>query len=347
MDRLPDFIIIGAMKSATSTLHEQLAVQPGIFMSRPKEPNFLSNDEIVAKGLSWYRALFANADRRDLCGESSTHYTKLPTYPRTVERMIRALPRVKLIYIMRDPIDRLVSQYLHAFIRGEIDVPIDEALARQPELTDYSRYSMQLEPFLGAFVPESVLPVFFERLVKHPQAELERICRFIGYEGQPLWDCTMKAQNVTSEQMRKSLLRETIVNLPVLINVRRRLVPRRWSDRLKTLWRVDYGRPRLRSKSEERLRAIFDDDLARLGNRLGIALDSEHFSETTLAGPYEWAGLKTSERGGRRREVDVSSRAPSDCELTEPRRGTISTTSPSPISAAVSRSTSTGSARTR
>ena len=55
MDRLPDFIIIGAMKSATSTLHEQLAVQPGIFMSRPKEPNFFSNDEIVARGLDWYR----------------------------------------------------------------------------------------------------------------------------------------------------------------------------------------------------------------------------------------------------------------------------------------------------
>ncbi|HMB05265.1 MAG TPA: sulfotransferase, partial [Isosphaeraceae bacterium] len=291
MDRLPDFIIIGAMKSATSTLHEQLAVQPGIFMSRPKEPNFFSNDEIVARGPDWYRALFAAADWRDLCGESSMHYTKLPTYPRTIERMIRALPRVKLIYIMRDPIDRLVSQYLHYSIRGEIDVPIDEALARHPELTDYSRYSMQLEPFLGAFGPESVLPVFFERLVKHPQAELERICRFIGYEGQPRWDCVMRAQNVTSEQMRKSVLREMIISLPVLSGLRRRLVPRRWSECLKALWRVSPERPRLRSESVDRLRAVFDGDLARLGDWLGIALDCEHFSEIVLAGPYEWAGL--------------------------------------------------------
>jgi sulfotransferase family protein len=299
MDRLPDFIIIGAMKSATSTLHEQLAVQPGIFMSRPKEPNFFSNDEIVARGLDWYRALFAAADRRDLCGESSTHYTKLPTYPRTVERMSRALPRVKLIYLMRDPIDRLVSQYLHDSIRGAICVPLDEAVARHRELTDYSRYSMQLEPFLGAFGPEGVLPVFFERLVRHPQAELERICRFIGYAGRPRWDGTMRAQNVTREQLRKSVVRERIINLPVLSGLRRRLVPRRWSECLKALWQVSPERPRLRSESVDRLRAVFDDDLARLGDWLGIALDCEHFSELVLAGPSEWAGLKTSKRGVR------------------------------------------------
>ena len=84
MSRLPDFIVIGAMKSATSTLHEQLAVQPGFFMSAEKEPNFFSNDENYAHGLAWYRSLFDNAASSDLCGESSTHYTKLPTYPNTV-----------------------------------------------------------------------------------------------------------------------------------------------------------------------------------------------------------------------------------------------------------------------
>jgi hypothetical protein len=294
MDRLPDFVTIGAMKSATSTLHEQLAVQPGIFMSRPKEPNFFSNDEIAARGWDWYRALFARADRGDLCGESSTHYTKLPTYPRTVERMSRALPRAKLIYVMRDPIDRLISHYLHDFIRGAIAGPIDEALARHPELTDYGRYGMQLEPYLAAFGPESVLPVFFERLVGHPQAELERICRFIGYGGRPRWDESMGARNVTREQLRKCTIREMAVNLPVLSGVRRRLVPRPWVERLKAHWRADHERPRLRPESVERLRAVFDDDLARLGHWLGTALDCEHFSEVALAGPHDWAGRGVS-----------------------------------------------------
>ena len=61
----PDFIVIGAMKSATTTLHEQLARQPGIFMCHPKEPNFFSDDENYARGWGWYGSLFraAGGDR--------------------------------------------------------------------------------------------------------------------------------------------------------------------------------------------------------------------------------------------------------------------------------------------
>ena len=92
----PDFIVIGAMKSATTTLHEQLARQPGFFMSRPKEPNFFSDDAMYARGWGWYSSLFRPAREADLRGESSTHYTKLPDYPRTVDRMVRDLPAAQV-----------------------------------------------------------------------------------------------------------------------------------------------------------------------------------------------------------------------------------------------------------
>src|SRR5215831_9979567 len=132
-ERLPDFLVIGAMKCATTTLHEQLARQPGIFMSRPKEPNFFSDDEILARGWGWYASLFWPAGEADLRGESSTHYTKLPTYPRTVERMARHLPRLKLVYVMRHPIDRLISQYVHELTAGRIALGLAEAVIRHPE----------------------------------------------------------------------------------------------------------------------------------------------------------------------------------------------------------------------
>src|SRR5690349_17383952 len=118
MSRPPDFVIIGAMKCATTTLHEQLARQPGIFMSRPKEPNFFSDDEVYARGLDWYRSLFDGAGDSALCGESSTHYTKLPSYPETVGRMARALPRPRLIYVMGHPVDRLISHFVHEVTNG-------------------------------------------------------------------------------------------------------------------------------------------------------------------------------------------------------------------------------------
>ena len=223
--RLPDFIIIGAMKSATTTLHEQLAQQSGLFMSRPKEPNFFSDDANYARGIEWYASFFAGAGDDLLLGESSTHYTKLPTHPHTVERMARALPRVKLIYVMRHPIDRLTSHYLHEITVGQISVGLEEAVQQHPELVDYGRYSMQLEPYLRVYGPESILPVFFDRLVDQPDLEIERLGQFLGVSEPLCWDHRLKAQNVGRERMRNSPLRETLVQAPVLSTLRRTLYP--------------------------------------------------------------------------------------------------------------------------
>jgi hypothetical protein len=292
MSRKPDFLVIGAMKCATSTLHEQLAGQPGIFMSQPKEPNFFSNDEIYSRGLGWYDSLFAGAAASDLCGESSTHYTKLPTYPRTVERLRAALPQVKLIYVMRHPIDRLVSQYLHEYTERRIRVPIDAALDAHPELIAYSRYSMQLEPFLAHYAPQNILPVFFERLVSQSQNELERICRFLGYSGQPLWDPASATQNVSSERLRRSSWRDAIVENPWLRVIRRRLIPKSWRTRIRRLWQIK-ERPELSAAARQRVQAIFDQDLARLGRWLGIGLSCEQFQAAAQAEPACW--IKTAE----------------------------------------------------
>jgi hypothetical protein len=285
----PDFIVIGAMKSATTTLHEQLARQPGLFMSRPKEPNFFSDNENYVRGWGWYSSLFRPANGADLCGESSTHYSKLPTYPRTVDRMARDLPRLKLIYLIRHPIDRLISQYVHEITTGRITTGVGEAVDRHPELIDYSRYSMQLQPYLDAYGFENILPVFFPRLVNHSQAELDRIGRFLNHEGRLIWDTSLKAQNIGRERLRASPIRHALVQAPVLTTLRQRIVPRQVSQSLKSFWRARIDRPELSFELTERLHEIFDADLAQLGSWLGIALDCENFHQTTVAHACEWA----------------------------------------------------------
>ena len=287
-NRLPDFIVIGAMKSATTTLHEQLARQPGLFMSRPKEPNFFSDDENYARGIDWYASCFAGAGDDLILGESSTHYTKLPTHPHTVERMARALPRVKLIYVMRHPIDRLTSHYLHEVTVGQVSVDLEEAVERHPELIDYGRYSMQLEPYLRVYGPESILPVFFDRLVDQPRVELERIGQFLGVRERLCWDHTLKPQNVGRERMRKNSLREALVQAPVLSTLRRTLIPRLLTDSLKSLWKVGIDPPPVPAGLSDRLREIFDRDLARLGSWLGIELDCDSFHTVAGAQPLAW-----------------------------------------------------------
>jgi hypothetical protein len=280
--------VIGAMKSATTTLHEQLARQPGFYMSRPKEPNFFSDDAMYGRGWRWYSSLFRPAHKADLRGESSTHYTKRPDYPRTVDRMVRDLPRLKLIYLMRHPIDRLMSQYVHELTAGRISVGVREAVERHPELIDYSRYALQLQPFLEAYGFENVLAVFFPRLVHHPQSELERIGRFLAHGGPLRWDTSLKPQNMGRELLRPSPIRDALVRAPVLCTLRQRIVPRNWSQSLKERWRAQIDPPAVQPDLIARLREVFDADMAQLGSWLGITLDCETFHDTTIGRSYNW-----------------------------------------------------------
>jgi Sulfotransferase family len=284
----PDFIVVGAMKSATTTLHEQLARQPGVFMTRPKEPNFFSDDANYAQGLGWYSSLFTAAGVGDLRGESSTHYTKLPTFPRTVDRMVRDLPRVKLIYVMRHPIDRLVSHYVHDLAAGGLRVSLLEAVDLHPELIDYSRYAMQLEPFLAAYGFNRVLPVFFSRLVSHSQQELERIGHFLALKSPLTWDASLRPQNTRRDQLRPSPLRQALVQSPVLCRLRHRVLPRRWSQSAKAFWRAQVEPPEIPDHLIARLREVFDADLSQLGSWLGISLDCENFDATTRNQGHFW-----------------------------------------------------------
>jgi hypothetical protein len=202
--RLPDFIIIGAMKSATSSLQKQLLEQRGIFMCTPKEPNFFSDDDQYSKGMGWYSGLFSTAPEASLLGEASTHYTKLPTHPKAITRLKEHLPNARFVYVMRHPVDRLVSHYMHEWSTGVYRCGIEEAVDKYPELITYGCYSMQLDPYLEAFGHDAVLPVFFDHLLHEPQAELERICQFIGYQGQPVWVKDI-ARQCSSERVQFSL----------------------------------------------------------------------------------------------------------------------------------------------
>lgn len=285
--RLPDFVIIGAMKAATSTLHMQLSAQPGIFMSSPKEPNFFSDDAQWARGVDWYRSLFASAPAGALCGEASTHYTKWPTLPEALPRLSDTLPGARLIYMMRHPVDRLISHYSHGWLERSIEGPIDIAMERHPELVDYGRYAMQIAPWLDVFGATSILPVFMERLIATPQIELERVCGFLGYAATPLWHDGIDPQNVSEERLRDSAWRDRLVYNPLVTALRRTLVPGPMRNRIKSAWRMR-ERPVIGGAALLRVTQIFDDDLKQLGTMLGTSLDCGNFKQIVCEQPLNW-----------------------------------------------------------
>ena len=278
----PDFIIIGAMKCATSTLQTQLSLQPGIFMTTPKEPNFFSDDEIYELGTDWYESLFDNVEESAIKGEASTHYTKLPTYPHTVDRIRNyCSPQTRFIYVMRNPLERLVSHYIHEWSQGNVGQDIDSEVNRNSEFIDYSKYYMQLQPYIDTFGPDNILPVFYERLIKWPQPELERVTSFLGYTSKSSWKDSESKKNVSSERIRKFPGYDFLIKNPIMTTIRRNIIPTSIRKSVKSHLSMD-TRPQLSSGTRQRVIAEIDADLEKLSSYLGMSLNCENFSQQVL-----------------------------------------------------------------
>lgn len=182
--RRPDFLIIGAMKAGTTTLHRDLQKHPRIFLSDPKEPNDLVSDEVLTdKGLQAYCGLFANAGQDQLCGEASTTYTREPRHTGAADRALKVCgPNLKLIYLVRDPFERAVSHYRYAFLRGRTNRAPEIEMIENPEYADVSDYARQLAPWRAAFGDDAILIVNFQDYVRARQATVARVLEFLGLE---------------------------------------------------------------------------------------------------------------------------------------------------------------------
>lgn len=277
----PSFFVIGAMKSATSTLHNQLAAQSGVFMSTPKEPNFFSDDAIYAKGHDWYCGLFDRAADTDICGESSTHYTKLPDYPHTIRRLQAAVDAPRFVYIMRDPVERLISHYIHQWSEGEISCDINQAIDRYPEFINYSRYGMQIEPYLNAFGRDSVLPVLFGELKAKPDETLVRVGEFIGCQEPLSWVSDLASDNVSRQRIRKFYGYQLLIESSLMQSLRRWFIPQKIRDRIKQKLQMQ-NRPVIDESHLEHITAIFDRDLQLLSGWLGCEINCANFKQVSL-----------------------------------------------------------------
>ena len=177
---LPNLLVIGAAKCGTTSLHEYLNAHPEISMSREKELDFFVAEKNWGRGVGWYEAQFEDAPAR---GESSVSYTAFPEYRGVPERIGEALPEARLIYLVRDPVERIVSHFLHHSIRNpgsSLDELASSDLGRR--LLDVSRYWTQLSRYLEHFPPEQILVVDTDDLRARRRETLQRIFAFVGVD---------------------------------------------------------------------------------------------------------------------------------------------------------------------
>jgi hypothetical protein len=181
--RLPNLIVIGAQKCSTTSLHYYLGLHPEIFMAEEKELNFFLEERNWGKGIEWYSSHFGANTR--ILGESSPTYSHFPVFQGVPERMHATIPEAKLIYILRDPIERILSHYMHSWASGTENRPLTEAL-EDVESSPYvsrSMYYRQLEQYLPYFPDSRILIIAAEALLHGDRGKtLEKVYSFLNLD---------------------------------------------------------------------------------------------------------------------------------------------------------------------
>jgi hypothetical protein len=167
-------------------------------MSRIKEPGYFVEELAQRQGEDWYLSLFEQNGCFQYRGESSTHYTKLPVYRGVAERLFRFKADARLIYIMRNPIERLVSHYWHNVrdpVYGQERHALLKAVRKRPDYLAFGDYAMQLQPYINLFGRDALYVLTFEALIQDPQRELERLYDWLGLPSHPIGGEARKAHN--------------------------------------------------------------------------------------------------------------------------------------------------------
>ena len=240
---MPDFLVIGAKRCGTSSLYNYLIQHPCIIPAKQKEIHFFSYGKKTKyyKGIKWYRQNFPTIIQKKyiklingvaLTGEASPHYINNPL---TVERIYRALPDIKLIFILRNPVDRAYSHYRLESRKEREKLSFEEAVALESEkkldgeikgfsknLSHYNSghrckpyitrglYEQQLKKWYELFPKEKLFFIHSEEFFKDPELQLNRVLKFLGLPEHRLkeykkFEESKNEPDNMSEELRKKL----------------------------------------------------------------------------------------------------------------------------------------------
>ena len=175
-------LIIGAMKSGTTSLFHRLAQHPQVCPSSHKEPNYFASDENWAKGPAWYGAYWDWDEAQHQVGiEGSIHYTARPQFPNAAERIAQVSGTdFRFLYILRHPLDRIESHAMMAALSGWSPVIRQDGVTQHA--VEISSYAMQLDAFVEHFDPDRILLLHLEDLAQQPAELLRRVCDFLAID---------------------------------------------------------------------------------------------------------------------------------------------------------------------
>jgi Sulfotransferase domain len=265
---LPNLVVIGAQKCGTSGLHYHLGLHPEISMSKPKELNFFIEERNWPRGAEWYRRHF-DPDAR-VRGESSPNYTAYPHHLGVPERMHSLIPDAKLIYVVRDPLLRIGSHWVHNYAKRREKGDLATTL-RHPN-TSYlvrSQYHMQLQQFLRYFEQDQILVCQQSDFRRERADSLRRIFQFLEVDPDFTHPSFERERHATARKTRATRLAARLER--VSKSRRGRLLPPKvWfalDERLPL--RRPIERPDVREALDDEALRVLREDAERLRELVG------------------------------------------------------------------------------
>lgn len=208
---LPHFVIVGAMRSGSTSLYRWLADHPRVFMAAAKEVRYF--DQNYERGHQWYRAQFGPAGPGQVRGEATPSYL---AHPGALERLAHDVPGVVAIVVLRDPVDRAYSHYWMQRAKGRESRPWEQVVADDLSASDdprsvlwHSRYSAHLARLGTLLGPQRCLALPFDRLAADPGRLFADVCRFIGapaHQPPSLGDTVNAHFRVRSQRVRRATM---------------------------------------------------------------------------------------------------------------------------------------------
>ena len=272
-------LVIGAMKSGTTSLFEVLSQHPQIAACSEKEPNFFAFGEAWSRGWKWYAGLWAwDAARHRIALEASPSYTTYPARPGVPER-IASIPGAdfRFIYIMRHPCDQIESNIRHTLYAGW-GTSLDEAGV--PEwMIETASYAMQLDRFHALFPLDRFLLLTLDEFERDPAGVLRRVCSFLGVDEQFAYERVDERYN-SGAVYEMPAVWARIAKSPLARWAARRVLPRGLKHRIRAqLARLPgraapLGRYRLNEDERAAVMERLDADLARLESYYGVPAGS-------------------------------------------------------------------------
>lgn len=207
----PTFFVIGAAKSGSSSLCELISQHPDICFSNPKEPKFFSHDENFSKGWKWYQDFFAGGENAVAIGDGSVHYSMRTLFPNAAHRIFNASKTAKIIYIVRHPLERIVSHWRMYERSGNPKFSTLNQDVRKkylkPNLIDASNYWFQISAYRDHFSDDQILILFFEDFIIKPKQVVRQCFDFLNLDHRVTLFKPQVARNAANKRLERPILK--------------------------------------------------------------------------------------------------------------------------------------------